>query len=158
MVSVWMVPVDGNAKPIAVVQPPSTQSNIFAYRVSPDGHWLAYASDESGQLEIYITSFPDAKGTWRVSSNSGTYPAWRGDGKEVFYETVTNDYFACSVTAQGSELIVGAPVHLFHTNTPGLGISYDVSSDGKRLLVNRSEEETQTPLQLNTNWLAELKK
>ncbi|MGO9843188.1 MAG: protein kinase domain-containing protein [Candidatus Acidiferrales bacterium] len=158
MVSLWFVPVAGNAKPVAVVQPPSTQSNVFAYRVSPDGHWIAYASDESGQLEIYITSFPDGKGKWRVSANSGTYPAWSGNGRELFFETVTNDYFVCSITAKGLDLTVGAPERLFHTSTPGIGTSYDVSSDGKRLLVNRSEEEVQTPLQLNTNWLAELKK
>lgn len=158
MVSLWFVPVAGNAKPVAVVQPPSTQSNVFAYRVSPDGHWIAYASDESGQLEIYITSFPDGKGKWRVSANSGTYPAWSGNGRELFFETVTNDYFVCSITAKGLDLTVGAPERLFHTSTPGIGTSYDVSSDGKRLLVNRSEEEVQAPLQLNTNWLAELEK
>ncbi len=119
MVSVWLVPVAGNTKPVAVVQPPSSQSNISAYRVSPDGHWVAYASDESGQLEIYITSFPEGKGKWRVSANSGTYPAWSGNGRELFFENVTNDYFVCSVTAKESDLTVGAHQRLFHTSTHG---------------------------------------
>lgn len=78
--------------------------------------------------------------------------------RELFFQSVTNDYFVCSVTAKGSDLTVGATEHLFHTSTPGIGTSYDVSSDGRRLLVNRSEEEAQAPLQLDTNWLAELKK
>jgi hypothetical protein len=64
----------------------------------------------------------------------------------------------CSVTLKGSEIIVGTPEHLFHTSTPGIGISFDAFSDGKRLLMNRSEEEAQAPLQLVTNWLAQLKK
>jgi len=158
MVSLWMVPVTGGAKPVAVVQPPSPQSNLHSFRISPDGHWVAYASDESGQIELYLTSFPGGKGKWRVSTNSGTYPAWSRNGKELFFETATNDYFVCSVTVKGSEVIVGTPERLFHTDSPGLGVSFDVSADGKRLLVNRSEEEAQPPLQLDTNWLAELKK
>lgn len=158
MTSLWIRPVSGDAKPVAIVQPPSPQSNINSYRVSPDGHWVAYSSDESGRLEVYITSFPDGKGKWRVSDNSGTFPAWTRNGKELFFEDVRNDFFACAVNPKRAEIQVGTPQRLFHTNSPGIGISFDVSADGKRLLVNRSEEETQVPLQLVTNWLAELKK
>ena len=158
MVSLWIRPVNGDAKPVAVVQPPSPQSNIYAYRISPDGHWVAYESDESGQPDIYITTFPEGKGKWRVSSNGGAYPAWNGNGKELFYENITNDLFVCPVTPKGTEIEVAAPQHLFHAASPGIGVSFDVSADGKRLLVNHSEEEAQVPLQLVTNWLAELKK
>jgi eukaryotic-like serine/threonine-protein kinase len=158
MVSLWIRPVTGDAKPIAIVQPPSSQSNLYSYRVSSDGRWVAYVSDESGQQEVYITSFPEGKGKWRVSANSGAYPAWSGSGKELFFESIANDFLVCSVTLKGSEIIVGTPEHLFHTSTPGIGISFDAFSDGKRLLMNRSEEEAQAPLQLVTNWLAQLKK
>jgi serine/threonine protein kinase/Tol biopolymer transport system component len=158
MVSLWMVPLSGDTKPVAIVQPPSPQSNIYSYRISPDSHWLAYESDESGQQDIYITSFPEGKGKWKVSADGGAYPAWSGSGKELFFESITNDFFACTVAVKGSEIDVGTPQHLFHTNSPGIGISFDVSSDGKRLLVNRAEEEAQAPLQLVTNWPAELKK
>jgi Tol biopolymer transport system component len=119
---------------------------------------VAYVSDESGLQEIYITSFPEGKGKWKVSSNGGAYPAWRGDGKELFYQNITNDYFACPVAVKGSEVEVGTPQRLFNTTSPGIGISFDVSSDGKRLLINHAEEEAQAPLQLLTNWPAELKK
>ena len=158
MVSLWIRPVDGDEKPVAVVQPPSPQSNLYFYRISPDSHWVAYVSDESGQDEIYLTTFPEGKGKWRVSSNGGYYPAWSGNGKELFYSGLTDDFFACPVTPKGSEIEVGTPQHLFHTPLPAIGILFDVSSDGKRLLVNRAEEEAQAPLQLVTNWLAELKK
>jgi hypothetical protein len=62
------------------------------------------------------------------------------------------------VTRKGSEIEVGTPQHLFHTPLPALGILFDVSSDGKRLLVNHAEEEAQAPLQLVTNWTAQLNK
>ena len=158
MVSLWIVPVAGDAKPIAIVQPPSPQSDINSYRVSPDSRWVAYVSDESGVQEIYITSFPGGQGKWKVSSNGGAYPAWRADGKELFYQSLANDFFACPIAMKGSEIEVGTPQRLFNTSAPGIGISFDVSADGKRLLINHAEEEAQAPLQLLTNWPAELKK
>ncbi|MFZ0321951.1 MAG: hypothetical protein WAL56_22690, partial [Candidatus Sulfotelmatobacter sp.] len=158
MVSLWIVPVAGNAKPVAIVQPPSAQSNLYSYRVSPDSRWVAYISDESGVQEVYITSFPEGKGKWKVSSSGGAYPAWRADGKELFYQNISNDFFACPIAVKGSEVEVGTPQHLFNTSSPGIGISFDISADGKRLLVNHAEEEAQAPLQLLTNWPAELKK
>jgi serine/threonine protein kinase/Tol biopolymer transport system component len=157
-VSLWIRPVNGAAKPLAAVQPPSAQSNIIAYRISHDSHWVAYASDESGQQEIYITTFPEGKSKWRVSANGGAYPAWSENGKELFFKDLTDSIFVCAVTPKGSEVEVGTPQRLFHAASPGLGVSFDVSSDGKRLLVNHSEEEGQVPLQLVTNWPAELKK
>jgi eukaryotic-like serine/threonine-protein kinase len=158
MVSLWIRPANGEGKPVAVVQPPSAQSNLINYRISPDSRWVAYASDESGQQDVYITSFPEGRGKWRVSSNSGAYPAWSGDGKELFFKDLTDAIFVCSVTAKGSEVEVGTPQRLFHAASPGIGIAFDASADGKRLLVNHSEEESQVPLQLITNWPAELKK
>jgi serine/threonine protein kinase len=98
MVSLWIMPVNGDGRPVAIVQPPSPQSNLSSYRVSPDGHWVAYASNESGQQDIYITTFPDGKGKWRVSANSGAFPAWSGNGKELFYKNLNDEIFVCEVT------------------------------------------------------------
>jgi Tol biopolymer transport system component len=140
------------------VQPPSAQSNLSYYRVSPDGRWVAYSSDESGQREVYLTTFPEGKGKWRVSANGGDFPAWSGNGKELFYQNVTNNYFVCSFTVKGQEAVIGKPQHLFQASTPGIGVPFDVSLDGKRLLVNHADEEMQAPLHLVTNWPAELKK
>ena len=158
MVSLWIRLASGEGKPVAVVEPPSQQSNIYYYRISPDGHWVAYASDESGQQELYITSFPEGKGKWKISSGGGYYAAWSGNSKELFYSALTDDFYASPVTPKGAEIEVGTPQHLFHTTLPAVGVLFDVSSDGKRLLVNHAEEEAQAPLHLVTNWLAELKK
>jgi eukaryotic-like serine/threonine-protein kinase len=157
-VSLWVVPITGDAKPVALVQPPSAQANIIHYRISPDGKWVAYASDETGQSEIYITSFPEGKGKWRVSATGAGFPAWSGNGKELFYKDLTDDFYVCPISTKGSAVVVGRPQHLFHASTPGIGVSFDVSSDGKRLLVNHADEEMQAPLHLVTNWPAELKK
>jgi eukaryotic-like serine/threonine-protein kinase len=157
-VSLWIVSVTRDSKPVAIVQPPSAQSNITQYRVSPDAHWVAYSSDESGQWEAYLTTFPEGKGKWRVSPNGALDLAWSGNGKELFYKNSTDDFFGCPITTKGSEVVVGKPHHLFHASTPGIGVSFDVSLDGKRLLVNHADAEMQAPLHLITNWTAELKK
>ncbi len=77
--------------------------------------------------------------------------------EELFYKDATDDFFMCPVSSNASEVIVGKPQHLFHASTPGIGVSFDVSSDGKRLLVNHADAEMQAPLHLLTNWPADLK-
>ena len=156
--SLWMVPLAGDTKPVAIVQPPSPQFNISNYRISPDSHWVAYVSDESGQQELYVTSFPDAKGKWQVSKNGAAYPLWSANGKELFFKNLTDELFACSVNQKGSELEIGSPNRLFHASLPGIGQAYDVSADGQRILVNLAQEEGYAPLKIVSNWPAELKK
>jgi serine/threonine protein kinase len=158
MVSLWMVPLSGNAKPVAVVEPPSSKSNINGYRVSPDGHWVAYASDESGQNETYITSFPEGKGKWKVSANGGAYPAWIANGKELFFNDLNDDIVACDITTKGGEVEIGTQRRLFHASMPGVGMGFDVSPDGQRFLVNLAEGEASAPVKVISNWPAELKK
>jgi eukaryotic-like serine/threonine-protein kinase len=150
--SLWMRPLAADSKPRMIVQPASAQSDIDDYRVSPDGRWVAYTSDESGQWEIYLTTFPEGKGKWKVSDNGGNYPAWSGNGKELFYQDITENFFVCPLAIKGSDVEIGRPRHLFHAGTPGIGLPFDVSLDGKRLLVNHADEETQAPLHLVTNW------
>jgi Tol biopolymer transport system component len=158
MLSLWAVPVAGDAQPVAVVQPPSQRSNIYGYRISPDGRLVAYISDESGQNELYITTFPEGKGKWKVSSGGASYPRWSGSEKEVFFNNLNGEFFSCPVTIKGSEVEVGTPQRLFHASMPGIGVPYDVSADGQRFLVNLAEEEAASPLFLVVNWAAELKK
>jgi eukaryotic-like serine/threonine-protein kinase len=157
MTALWIMPV-GGGKPVAIVQAPSAQSNIILYRVSPDSRWVAYTSDESGQGELYITSFPEGKGKWRVSANGAAFPAWSGNGRELFYKDFNDEFYACPVTPKGTEMQVGTPEHLFHATNPAFGVSFDAAADGKRLLVNLSEDETSAPLKFVSDWTAELKK
>ena len=108
-------------------------------QISPDGKWVAYASDESGNWEIYVTSFPGAAGKWQVSRGGGTEPRWRGDGKEIFYIAPNGMLMAVPVTGE-SIFATGTPAPLFqiHGRAPISStdvFTYDVAKDGKRFLV-----------------------
>lgn len=109
--------------------------------ISPDGKWAAYASDESGSWEIYVTTFPGAAGKWQVSRGGGTEPRWRGDGKELFYLAPGGMLTSVPVSTLGS-FSSGTPVPLFQFHGRAAisstdAFSYDVTKDGKRFLVNR---------------------
>jgi eukaryotic-like serine/threonine-protein kinase len=166
--ALWIIPVAEDAKgdakpvaPVAIVQPPSPQYSLSIHRVSPDGHMVAYESDESGSsgnTDIYVTTFPEGKGKWRVSTVGAGYPTWRGNGKELFFRDANDIIYACTVKRNGEEIEVGTPQRLFRVYLPGVGFPYDVSPDGQRLLLNLAEEEGQTPVRLLTNWPEELKK
>jgi serine/threonine protein kinase/Tol biopolymer transport system component len=158
MTSLWMVPLAGGSKPVAIVQPPSPQFTISNYRISPDSRWVAYVSDESGRQELYVTTFPDGKGKWPVPSAGAGYPIWSANGKELFFKNLTDEIFACSVTSKASEIEIGTPHRLFHASMPGIGAPYDVSADGQRFLVNLAQEEGSAPLKIVSNWPAALKK
>jgi serine/threonine protein kinase len=110
-------------------------------QISSDGEWVAYASDESGAWEIYVSSFPGATGKWQVSRGGGTEPRWRADGKEIFYISPGGMLMAVPVS-EGSGFSTGAPMPLFqiHGRAPISStdvFTYDVAKDGKRFLVNR---------------------
>jgi Tol biopolymer transport system component len=110
-------------------------------QISPDGKWAAYASDESGNWEVYATTFPSGAGKWQVSRGGGTEPRWRGDGKEIFYIGPKGMLMAVPVDS-GAGFSTGTPSPLFqiHGRAPISStdvFTYDVTKDGKRFLVNR---------------------
>jgi Tol biopolymer transport system component len=102
--------------------------------LSPDGRVLAFASDVTGALEIYLQSFPDGESRVRISTGGGFAPRWRGDGRELFYLTRSGQVMAVPLAAGGSPTAtVAQPRPLFHFNEDALR-DYDVTSDGKRFL------------------------
>jgi Tol biopolymer transport system component len=118
-------------------------------QISPDGKWAAYASDESGVWEIYVTSFPGAAGKWQVSRGGGAEPRWRGDGKEIFYISPGGTLMAVPVNGD-SIFATGTPAPLFqiHGRAPISStdtFTYDVAKDGKRFLVNRYVKPEHVP-------------
>ncbi len=118
-------------------------------QISPDGKWVAYASDESGNWEIYVTSFPGATGKWQVSRGGGSEPRWNGDGKEIFYIAPSGMLMAVMVNGE-SIFATGTPAPLFqiHGRAPISStdvFTYDVAKDGKRFLVNRYVKPEHVP-------------
>jgi Tol biopolymer transport system component len=138
-------------------------SALKSAQFAPDGKWVAYASNESGKWEIYVTSFPEARGKWQVSTGGGEQPRWRSDGKELFFLSSDGKMMAAAVSA-GANFDAGAPIALFQTNPRELVATseyavYDVSKDGQRFLINTHVKNPETqPMSIILNWDAELKK
>ena len=127
----------------------SSAGNETNGQISPDGKWVAYASDESGNWEIYVTSFPGAAGKWQVSRGGGEEPRWRGDGKEVFYIAPSGVLMAVPVNG-ASIFATGTPAALFQIHgraaiSSSDVFTYDVAKDGKRFLVNRYVKPEHVP-------------
>ncbi len=132
-----LLPVAGG-EPTRLLTGNASESNG---QISPDGKWVAYASDDLGNWEIYVTSFPGAAGKWQVSRGGGTEPRWRGDGKEVYYISPSGMLMAVPVNGE-SIFVTATPVPLFQIHGRASISStdvftYDVAKDGKRFLVNR---------------------
>jgi len=140
-----------------------TRFNELSPMFSPDGLWLAYATDESGRSEIYVQPYPGPGGKWQVSIEGGHEPRWNPNGRELFYRQ-GNKMMAVDVMTQGT-FSAGKPKMLFEAPygpAPGLGLSnYDVSADGQRfLMLKPGEQQAQTATQISVvlNWFEELKR
>jgi len=155
-----VLPLVGDKKTFGFLETPFIETRG---RFSPDGRWIAYVSDESGQLEIYVARFPEATEKRRVSTAGGLWPRWRRDGKEIVYLAPDNTLTAATVNGEGATLEVGAVRTLFAAHPrPSVTLGdypYDVSADGRRFLVNNLVEETASAaITLVVNWTASLKK
>jgi Tol biopolymer transport system component len=139
----------------------ATAVQVYA-QISPDGRWVAYASNESGRNEVYVRSFPDLGGKWQISQGGGTFPQWRGDSRELFYYGADGSVYAVPLDI-GAVVTPGAAVPLFEArmlngpnNAIGFRAQYDVSRDGNRFLVNTTTEQTAaSPITVVVNWLTE---
>jgi eukaryotic-like serine/threonine-protein kinase len=130
---------------------------------SPDGRWMAYATNETGSWEVYISPFPSGNGKWQVSTGGGEEPRWRQDGKELFYLSAEGKMMAVAITAS-ARFEAGSPIALFqpHRRQPDSSqdvFSYDVSRDGQRFLFNTKVDEINAaPLSITLNWASEMEK
>jgi Tol biopolymer transport system component len=153
---IWILPLFGDRKPFPLVQ------NDFIAAVakfSPDGKFVAYLANETGRWELYITPFPGGGAKWQVSEHGGNVPVWRGDGKELYYQS-GNDLVAVEVREAGAGVELGNPQRLFGISpVSGPAGPYDLlARDGSKFLINASPElSTPDPPVLITNWPEELK-
>ncbi len=158
-IGVWAMPLTGDKKPFAVVPAPAPPARLVQYRLSPDGKWLAYSSTESGREEVYVTHFPSGQGRWQISQNGGTFPAWSNNGKEIWFIATDLVMHVASVNPKSREFEMGPLQSMFQiTYTSPVGTPYDVTPDGKKLVLCTFPESVPTPLVLVTNWGAELQK
>jgi Tol biopolymer transport system component len=164
---VWAAPLTGSGKPYPLL---NTEFDEWRPQLSPDGRWLAYVSDESGNNEIYVRPFAltgDQAGKLGadkqlISTGGGNQPRWRRAGGELFYVADDGQMMAVAVRTSGASFEHGAPQALFKTriwrDAPMLlGISYDVSADGQRFLIATMVGEA-SPVNVILNWTAGVKK
>ncbi|MCZ7650381.1 MAG: serine/threonine-protein kinase [Thermoanaerobaculia bacterium] len=131
----------------------STADDAFG-QISPDGRWLAWASDESGRYEVYVAPFPGPGARVQVSRAGGVQPRWHPAGGELFFKTPDNTLVAVPTESGSGTFAVGAPVPLFRI-VEFLGWTYDVAADGERFLVREPlAEGDASPVTLLTDWTA----
>jgi len=139
----------------------ATPFNEYHARFSPDGRSIAYSADESGRPEVYVRSFPSGEAKWRISVGGGSEPAWRRDGKELYYLAADGRLMSVNVRSGGTAF--GAPQPLFPTRVPTTSSpyrrSYVVTGDGQRFLVNTAVGEVaQAPITVVLHWAAGLER
>ncbi len=158
----WILPLDGDRKPFAYVTGAGSQTDA---QFSPDGRWIAYASNETGRYQVYVAPFPWTGARWQVSAQGGGHPRWRHDGKEIFFQGPGGrQLMSAEVNGSGPFFNVGTIRTLFHLNEPGSVSApnssqrgYAVSHDGQRFLIITSGETSSMRLNLIQNWPMRLK-
>jgi serine/threonine protein kinase len=153
---IWVLPLFGDHKPFPYVHGSFNESQG---QFSPDGRWMAYVSDESGTQQIYIQSFPGLTGKEQVSTEGGSEPRWRRDGKELFYVAADRKLMSVPVRP-GTTFQVEAPRALFETTLPFATQrqNYSVSPDGQRFLLNTPVGTASPAIIVVENWTSGLRK
>ena len=155
-IDMWSLSLpDGKATPLL-----KTEFTEGGGQLSPDGRWLAYHSNESGRMEVYVQPFPGPGAKWKVSRDGGQYSRWRGDGKELFFVAGDRALMAADVVG-GQTFAAGDPRPLFpiHPRARTLDYPYDVTADGRRFLVSESSgEDAALPITLVVDWPSALKR
>ena len=151
-VNIWAVSLGGRPETIRVTNTPFINHNP---RLSPDARWIAYESNEAGQFEVYVQSFPRDGARQQVSAGGGLTPRWRPDGTELYYLTGEGVVMARSVTVVGDTLRLGLPSRLFGANVAftGVGRVLNVSSDGRFLLNVVPADRAPSSLVVLHNWV-----
>ena len=152
----WLLPLNADRMPTPLLQ---SQFNEQEGQFSPDGQWIAYSSDESGRLEVYVQPFGRQGVRWQISPGGGSQPMWRRDGRELFY--LAPDRRLMAVEVRGTPTFeAGTPRPLFQVRVTDITFRnhYQVSADGERFLVASVGSETAvSPIAVVLNWPALLR-
>jgi dipeptidyl aminopeptidase/acylaminoacyl peptidase len=158
---IWVLPLEGDRKPFEVVQ---TEFNEGLAQFSPDGKWIAYQSNKTGRLEIYLRPFPGPGGDSRASTEGGAQVRWNPNGKELFYIGADDRLTAVPIrfSSDGKTVGFGSPLGLFATNVGSTAVltyrqQYVVSPDGQSFVMNSVVGETSaSPITVILNWKPKL--
>jgi Tol biopolymer transport system component len=144
----WVVPLDGGKPDTIGKSRFEEDAGVF----SPDGHWIAYSSSVSGRSEIYLTQFPESGQRYTVSSQGGAGPAWRRDGKELFFVAGDGQLTAVPVILRSGDVEFGRAESLFPVKKSYFGRAYEPSLDGQRFLVTAPATAGGASVTVLLNW------
>jgi serine/threonine protein kinase/Tol biopolymer transport system component len=147
---IWALPMTGSDRTPIVVARSATVTGQF----SPDGRWVAYDTNESGQFQIVVQPFPNPSGKSQISTGGGTTPRWRVDGKELYFIGPDGKLMASLIHASASSFEAETPVPLFQTRMNNISSKrqYAVASDGRFLINQILDDASGTPITLILNW------
>jgi serine/threonine protein kinase len=152
----WAVPLKTDERPFPIA---ATSAEERDAQFAPNGHWIAYQSDESGRFEVYVQQFPKPGSRVQISASGGAMVRWRSDGKELFYVALDGRLMAVpiAISPDGNSLEAGTPTPLFPTHVGGAlqgnsSAQYVPSRDGQRFLMNTVVEENAAPITVVLNW------
>ena len=152
---IWILPLKGERKPREFLV---TQFFKDEPMFSPDGRWMAFISNRSGQFEVYVKPYPGPGGMMQISTEGGTDPHWSPNGKELFYRN-QDKMMAVSIQTEPT-FKAGTPKLLFEGGAyaiRGGRSEYDVDSEG-RFLMMKEEEQTAAQINVVLNWFEELRR
>jgi serine/threonine-protein kinase len=154
----WALPLFGDRKPFALVQ--GSNYGAHSARFSPNGRFVAYDSNETGKMEIYVQTFPQQTGKWQISPSGGLESFWRRDGKELFYLTPDNQLMAVPINTDAASFQPGIPKPLFQTTLVPISTwknIYVPSPDGQRFLMLTPEGQAKPePITVVVNWPSQI--
>jgi eukaryotic-like serine/threonine-protein kinase len=153
---VWALPLFGDRKPFPVVRTPAQETSAV---FSPDVRWIAYATNETGQGNIFVQPFPGTGGRHQISREGGGRPVWRADGKELFYVGADGTMMSVPIDTT-NQFNAGVPQALFSTTVRvGANQRFAVTKDGKRFLISAPPQQSRVaPITVLTNWTAAIQK
>ena len=150
---IWVIPTFGDRKPFPYINTEFHEDNA---KLSPNGQFLAYRSDESKRNEVYVQTFPEHGGKWQISTGGGDFPVWSRDGRELYFISADNKLMAVEVKGDGKKFDAGVPKPLFSVPAQA---QFDVSKDGRFLIhVPVAQTATNVPITVVVNWQSALKK
>ena len=134
----WTVPLESDVAGLRAGKPEPYLQTPFDERhdsFSPDGRWLAYASNESGSYQVYVRAFPDKGGKWQISNSGGVDPVWSRNGHDLFFRSEDSQIMVTGYTVKGDSFVAEKPRVWSEKRLANLGINahYDLAPDGKRI-------------------------
>jgi Tol biopolymer transport system component len=166
----WTVPLESDGAGLRAGKPEIFLQDAFDDRhpmFSPDGRWLAYTSNQSGDYQVYVRAFPDKGGKWQISSDGGAYPVWSRNGRELFFRSNDNRIMVAAYTVKGDSFVADKPrvwseKRLADFGTVGIA-NYDLAPDGKRVVAlmpaeSAQGQQAQSHVIFLMNWFDEVRR